>query len=257
MDNFEIEYKRESLEEMNENLDGFNDIVRELENGNDIDDLFNELFRLVHNIKGNAKSAGFDSFSSIVHELESRLILYRDNKMSFSDKDTQILGACHSAFQDSIDKLSENLSAELEFSDLEKEISLFGGKEEKEYSFLVVDDEVEITDIFEGYLMMEFDCEVTKVYDGEEALLLCEKNQYDAIVTDYSMPKVNGQELIRTIRNGNSPNMNTPILFVSGFRPNLVPETKMWENVFILEKPFRPERLSFMIKCSNRLRKTA
>jgi hypothetical protein len=33
MDDFEIEYKKEALEEIQDNLDSFNELIRELESG--------------------------------------------------------------------------------------------------------------------------------------------------------------------------------------------------------------------------------
>ncbi len=49
-------------------------------------------------------------------------------------------------------------------------------------------------------------------YDGEVGLSLALNNDYDLIISDYLLPKINGQEIINHLRkNGN----NTPILAIS------------------------------------------
>lgn len=48
--------------------------------------------------------------------------------------------------------------------------------------------------------------------DGENGLNLANNNNYDLIISDYLLPKVNGQEIISNLRkNGN----NTPVLAIS------------------------------------------
>lgn len=48
--------------------------------------------------------------------------------------------------------------------------------------------------------------------DGEHGFALADNNDYDLIITDYMLPKINGQEIINRLRhNGNT----TPILAIS------------------------------------------
>jgi len=62
---------------------------------------------------------------------------------------------------------------------------------------LVVDDEDKIADITEKYLKMNgFD--VTKAIGGEEAIKILSGNpQFDLMVLDMRMPKVNGMDVMR------------------------------------------------------------
>lgn len=42
-------------------------------------------------------------------------------------------------------------------------------------------------------------------YDGEEALMLAERNSYDLVILDLGLPKVDGMEVCRRIRASGSP----------------------------------------------------
>jgi DNA-binding response OmpR family regulator len=54
--------------------------------------------------------------------------------------------------------------------------------------------------------------EVENVYDGVEALKSIDKNQYDLIVTDLVLSKLDGFEIIRTVR---AKGIKTPIIVTS------------------------------------------
>ena len=61
-------------------------------------------------------------------------------------------------------------------------------------------------------------------YDGLEALALFEKNQYDLVVTDIQMPKMNGVELSKAIRSHTNTNkLKIPIL---GITANVLSEDR-------------------------------
>ncbi|MDR3091502.1 MAG: response regulator transcription factor [Clostridiales bacterium] len=64
---------------------------------------------------------------------------------------------------------------------------------------LVVDDEKLIVKGIKASLEQD-DFTVDAAYDGEEGLSLAEKNQYAAILLDLMLPKIDGMELCRRIR---------------------------------------------------------
>ena len=80
----------------------------------------------------------------------------------------------------------------------------------EEIHILVADDEKEIRDLLQKYLQREM-YKVDVAGDGEEALLLFEKNKYDLIVLDLMMPKVDGIEICRRLRS----KTNIPILMLT------------------------------------------
>ncbi|MCT4642984.1 MAG: response regulator [Bacteriovoracaceae bacterium] len=250
MDEFEKEYKMDALEEIQDNLSSFNDIIRDLESGQDFYELYDELFRLVHNIKGNSKSAGFEELSRIVHLLEEKLIPFRENKIELSDDRLNILGMCYSSFCDWIDMLKEDLNHKIDGSIVERQLDGFAKESQNKLNFLVVDDEVEILEIVTLQLQNIYDCNVSVAYDGKEAVELCEKNKFDLIVTDFNMPVMTGLDFLKNIRLLGEKNKETPVLFISGYHPDFTPSEEIWNKVFILKKPFTQKEFSFLIKCS-------
>lgn len=75
---------------------------------------------------------------------------------------------------------------------------------------LVADDEKEIRDLLKKYLQREM-YEVDVAADGEEALRLFDKNKYNLIILDIMMPKIDGIEVCRRLRN----KTNIPILMLT------------------------------------------
>lgn len=67
---------------------------------------------------------------------------------------------------------------------------------------LIVDDEKKTTDyLCQGLNENHYLCD--RAYDGQEALWLVSENQYDLIILDVNMPKMNGFEALKKIRLNN------------------------------------------------------
>lgn len=83
----------------------------------------------------------------------------------------------------------------------------------KNSSLLLAEDEKNLRDSFTKVLLLY----VNKVYaadDGEEALTLYNKHHPDIVITDVKMPKLNGLELIKSIRKDNH---DIPIIVTSAY----------------------------------------
>ncbi len=75
---------------------------------------------------------------------------------------------------------------------------------------LVVDDEKEIAELIEIHLMSQ-DYDVTKAKNGVEALELLKDNKYDLVLLDVMMPKMDGKETLKRIRE----KYNVPVIMVT------------------------------------------
>ena len=84
----------------------------------------------------------------------------------------------------------------------------------KKLKFLIVDDEPAVLDLLEVHLS-GWDLSYDRAEDGVQAAPLCEKQKYDAIITDLHMPNLNGLELITAIRAGKL-NQKTPVFLTTG-----------------------------------------
>jgi len=63
-------------------------------------------------------------------------------------------------------------------------------------------------------LLEELGCTVDVAHNGEEGLQLFRSSNFDVVVTDYRMPRMNGVEMIALIR---QTNPNARIVLLSGF----------------------------------------
>ena len=77
-------------------------------------------------------------------------------------------------------------------------------------SILVVDDEKEIAELIEIHLMSQ-DYNVKKAKNGLEALKCLEENHYDLVLLDVMMPKLDGKETLKRIRE----KYNVPVIMVT------------------------------------------
>lgn len=77
-------------------------------------------------------------------------------------------------------------------------------------NILVVDDEKEIAELIEIHLMSQ-DYNVTKAKNGVEALKLLDEKHFDLVLLDVMMPKMDGKETLKKIREKS----NVPVIMVT------------------------------------------
>src|SRR6056297_936085 len=72
------------IDEINEQIKALNHLLVDLEKDLGNTDIINELFRIVHTIKGNAATMGFDNTSTFAHSIEDVLDKIRNDKLNIS-----------------------------------------------------------------------------------------------------------------------------------------------------------------------------
>lgn len=75
---------------------------------------------------------------------------------------------------------------------------------------LICDDEAGLRAVLKRYAIFE-GYEVTEAADGAEAVELCSNNEFDIIIMDIMMPKLDGFSAVKEIRK----NANTPVIMLS------------------------------------------
>ena len=117
------------------------------------------------------------------------------------------------------------------------------------YSLLVVDDEEKIRTIirkygeFEGY-------KITEVSNGIEAIEVCKKQEFDLIILDIMMPRMNGLDASRTIREMKRRDARrVPIIAMSAnaFVEDIINSRLAGMNVH-LAKPLDAEKMIIALK---------
>jgi CheY-like chemotaxis protein len=87
---------------------------------------------------------------------------------------------------------------------------------------------------------------VRTAQDGKEAINLLKKQDFDLLVTDYEMPKMDGYELFKKCKTVNS---RLPVIFMTGskFNEGMIEKAKTQGLVSCIYKPFNIEDIIKMI----------
>lgn len=114
-------------------------------------------------------------------------------------------------------------------------------------SILIAEDDVINQRLF-STLLDKQNVNLDMVNNGLEAIRHCEKNQYDLIVLDLQMPKMDGIEAAGHIRRTMGPNQNIPIIVISANISHAQKsEFKKAQINDCLEKPFNQKKLLSLI----------
>ena len=110
---------------------------------------------------------------------------------------------------------------------------------------LLVEDHADTRQMYAEFLGMEF--EVVTAADGEEALVVMRREAPDVIITDLSLPRLDGFELIARIRS-DVRFKSTPIICLSGYG-GLGHERRAAEAGCdrVLQKPCMPDALAGIV----------
>jgi two-component system, OmpR family, copper resistance phosphate regulon response regulator CusR len=119
---------------------------------------------------------------------------------------------------------------------------------------LVVEDEVKVSEVLKRGLV-EAGYEVSTAFDGESGLGLALSNKFDLILLDINLPKLNGLELCKRLREKDEV---TPVLMLTalGMSDDIVSGLEAGADDY-LPKPFRFNELYARIKALTRRRKVS
>lgn len=117
---------------------------------------------------------------------------------------------------------------------------LFGRDSAAKHSVLVVDDEPIVCHSLRKILMKQ-SCAVEEAFDVNQALLKMKLNKYDLIFLDLKMPKSDGMELLKSIK---QLYPGVPVVMISGYASIKTAVEATREGAFnFIPKPFTPEEL--------------
>ncbi|MBT8407026.1 MAG: response regulator [Deltaproteobacteria bacterium] len=116
---------------------------------------------------------------------------------------------------------------------------------------LVADDEKEIRRLLDDFLKVE-GYEVVLAADGEQALELAETEDPQAIILDIKMPKMDGNEVCKRLKE-NEQTRFIPVIIITGFGDNKLDALDKGADDFV-NKPFDMVELSIRVKSVLRIR---
>ena len=110
---------------------------------------------------------------------------------------------------------------------------------------LVVDDDEDILELIERHLSNK-GYEVVTAYDGEQALPLLDKVKFDLVITDLKMPKIDGMEVLRRVKD-KDPTIEVVILTGHGTMDSVIEALRDGGAFDYLQKPlYNIKQLSFV-----------
>jgi CheY-like chemotaxis protein len=110
---------------------------------------------------------------------------------------------------------------------------------------LLVEDHVDTRQMYAEFLGIDFD--VTTAVDGEDALSAMRRQTPDVIITDLSLPRLNGFELIARIRS-DAALKSIPIICLSGYGGHEHEQRAHAAGCDrILQKPCMPDALAGIV----------
>lgn len=116
----------------------------------------------------------------------------------------------------------------------------YGGVKTAGETVLIVDD-VESNRLILEEIIKDMNCQPVLAESGEQALMLMSDCQPQLVLTDISMPGMNGYELCRKLK-GNKKTKNIPVVFISAFDdPDDIVEGFQLGGEDYITKPFIPE----------------
>ena len=115
---------------------------------------------------------------------------------------------------------------------------------------LIIDDDIELIEMLADYLQTE-GYDTTQAHDGEAGVNKALAEQFDALVLDVMMPKLDGFEVLRTIRNQS----RVPVIMLTGVNdPDAVIKAFSLETDDYVRKPFNKREL--LLRVHNKLKRT-
>lgn len=129
MDDFEIELKRDFLQEASELMQSTEQSFLELEKDPSNKTLIDAIFRFAHNLKGTSRAVGFGQIAELTHSAENLLLEIKQEKIFANDRVVSTLLVFNDKVREMIDGLKENLDATFECAELIKDLdSIINGE---------------------------------------------------------------------------------------------------------------------------------
>ena len=266
MEDIEKELKLSVLNELEDHITELSDVL----NGKSYEDVIEEdidlIFRIVHSVKGNTRACGYNELAEASHFFESKLMDAKLDYTRYDEKYHDLALSFLDLVSESFEILSKDVFAQIDISKLINELEHFETessknkvknitKSKREGNFLLIDDDENILDIISEYIDDHFKATIKTELNGQDAIATSDEQKFDVIVCDYKMPFINGKEFIKMLRKSQNINKDTPIVFLSGYKPDLTEKQEIWNNVFFIDKPFAESKLIYYIKCSLELNK--
>ena len=116
---------------------------------------------------------------------------------------------------------------------------------ENQLSILVVDDEAYMTEMLQTFFEMN-DYQCFTASNGLEAMEILDENAVDIVITDMKMPKMNGLELLKKVKDNYA---RTSAVIMTGFSEEYTTSEALNSGADgYITKPFRNKELLLILR---------
>lgn len=188
------------------------DLVLSLQKSDSIEQVFDELYRVVHSLKGSAGTFGVRIITTICHHLEDHLNIIDNNLSNISD---EFINTCL-AYVDLV-KQAYSLTMSNETSQLEIENNLATLRDKalnNRFSVLIVTGSTYMNMMCQDSLK-GLPVQLTTVDDGISALERLTHEKYDFVIIGNEISALNGTAVTCALRVSKSVNHNTSVIMIT------------------------------------------
>ncbi len=118
MDDFELELKKDFLDEAVALLDECEESFLELETSGSTPEIWDLIFRLAHNLKGTSRAVGFGQVAEFTHEFENLILKLKNGEVAINDEIVSLLLQSGDQLREMISGLREDIEASFDCSGL-------------------------------------------------------------------------------------------------------------------------------------------
>lgn len=236
------------LEQLRETfLDGMLARVQKMESGvmsSNTDASYDELFRMVHSVKGTAGSYSFYDLTKIAHGMEDVMLHYMERGEFGSSTAITVLLKFIDVFRDTTESLIETKVTPV---DLDERLELLRSLVFKErINVLVVEPSALYAKLIE-YSLGDLVANITFQDDGLAALDSLLLNKYDLLITSLECPRLNGDALTAALRLLHNFNKNIKVILLTSHDPDKI-ENKQHFDAIWDKKIIKSEKFSKMVE---------
>jgi CheY-like chemotaxis protein len=117
---------------------------------------------------------------------------------------------------------------------------------DRQLRFLVVDDNEDIRDVF-CRLVERAGHEAATAYDGQDAVETLEREKFDVMLLDLTMPRMTGVEVVRWLRNRPDVAPDLRIVVISAWAGENRAVLQELGITTVMQKPLRIQQLTDLI----------
>jgi chemotaxis protein histidine kinase CheA len=207
-----LQLKQTYIAELPDRLDQLETIVLQMEREGPQPNLYNELFRQVHSLKGSGGTHGLPIITSICHPLEDYLSTITPKsdliKLAFAD----ITFAYLDLLREVVNRLNHKSEV---FPDIETVlVQLRQRSFSPRYAALLVENSAVMVKILQQPLQL-FNFRVVVQDDGYQALGRALVEPFDLIISAHEIKQLNGLALLTALKLAHGINRHTPTVLLS------------------------------------------